>query len=195
MKHSSMYGNHSAHPSLHLLSPADEYSQSTTGFLPTPYGSIGMHYGYTDSNSWRMSPSSADSSSQQGTGSFSSLLNPSDNQYSRGSLQTTYSSPFSSVPLQINHSVSSLSPDSRPTTGYSLSSMSSFPYDTESTSTSISHDYPPGLGPSMIPWQSHSLHESSLAGSPGGGISSGYSSSNTSYGIGVGGSAVHRQKP
>ncbi|KAH8113367.1 HSF-type DNA-binding-domain-containing protein [Phellopilus nigrolimitatus] len=190
MTHSSMYG-------LHPLSPAEEHSQSTAGFSPASYGSAGMQYGYTDSNSWGMSPSSAGSSSQQGTGSLSSLLNPSGNQYSRGSLQTSYPSPFSSVPLQNNHSASSLSPDSRPTTGYSVSSMSSLPYDTESTSTSMSHDYSrPGSGHHrpMSPSRPHSSHKSSLGGGLGGGISSGYSSSNTSYGIGVSGSAVRRQR-
>ncbi|THG94714.1 hypothetical protein EW145_g8089 [Phellinidium pouzarii] len=192
-----MYGgSHSAHPGLHPLSPADEHSQS--GFSPASYGSTGMQYGYADSNSWALSPSSAGSSSQQGTGSLSSLLNPSGNhQYSRGSLQQqSYPPPFSSVPLQNNHSTVSLSPDSRPTTGYSVSSMSSLPYDTESTSTSISHDYSrPGSSHHrpMSPSRPHSSHKFSLGGSLGG-MSSGYSSSSTGYGVGVGGSAVRRQR-
>ncbi|KAI5118559.1 hypothetical protein M0805_002939 [Coniferiporia weirii] len=196
LAHGSMYGgSHSAHPGLHPLSPADDHSQSTS-YSPASYGSTGMQYGYADSNSWAMSPSSASSSSQQGTGSLSSLLNPSGNQYSRGPLQTTYPSPFSSVPLQNNHSTASLSPDSRPTTGYSVSSMSSLPYDTESTSTSMSHDYSrPGSSHHrpMSPSRPHSSHKSSLGGGLGG-MNSAYASSNTSYGVGVSGSAVRRQR-
>ncbi|KAF6761325.1 hypothetical protein DFP72DRAFT_880749 [Ephemerocybe angulata] len=39
-----------------------------------------------------------------------------------------WASPFSSMPMQGEHSASSLSPDSCPATGYSMSSVSSMPY-------------------------------------------------------------------
>lgn len=193
LAHSSMYGgSHSAHPGLQPISPADDHSQSASGFSPASYGS-GMQYGYADSSSWAaMSPSSA-GSSQQGTGSLSSLLNPSgNNQYSRATMQSSYPSPFSSVPVPNNHSASSLSPDSRPTTGYSASSMSSMPYDTESTSTSMSHEYSrPGSSHHrpISPTRPHSSHKSSLGGGLGG-MNSSYASS-AGYSIG---SAVRRQR-
>ncbi|KXN86355.1 Heat shock factor protein 4 [Leucoagaricus sp. SymC.cos] len=62
------------------------------------------------------------------SGSLSSLLNPSSSGYSRPAptINTSYGSPFSSMPMQEQNS--SVSPESRPTTGYSISSMSSLPY-------------------------------------------------------------------
>jgi hypothetical protein len=64
------------------------------------------------------------------------LLNPS-NGYTRPTptINTSYS-PFSSMPMHGEHSASSMSPDSRPNTGYSMSSVSSLPYDEH-----IHHDY------------------------------------------------------
>ncbi|KAL5530629.1 hypothetical protein ACEPAF_6887 [Sanghuangporus sanghuang] len=183
-------GSHSAHPGLHPISPADEHSQSAAGFSPASYGS-NMQYSYGDSGSWGMSPTSA-GSSQQSTGSLSSLLNPSGNQYSRATMQPSYHGSFSGVSMPNNHSASSLSPDSRPTTGYSASSMSSMPYDTESTSTSMSHDYSrPGSSHHrpISPTRPHSSqHKSSLGG--GLGMNSGYSSS-AGYGMS---SAVRRPR-
>ena len=192
LAHSSMYGgSHSAHPGLHPISPADDHSQSSAGFSPASYGS-GMQYGYPDSSSWGMSSSSA-GSSQQGTGSLSSLLNPTGNQYSRATMQSSYPAPFSSVSVPTNHSTSSLSPDSRPTTGYSASSMSSLPYDTETTSASMSHEYSrPGSSHHrpVSPPRPHSSHKSSFGGGIGG-MNSAYSSSATGYGMS---SAVRRQR-
>ncbi|EJD01055.1 uncharacterized protein FOMMEDRAFT_29831 [Fomitiporia mediterranea MF3/22] len=192
LAHSSMYGgSHSAHPGLHPISPADDHSQSAAGFSPASYGS-GMQYGYADSSSWGMSPSSA-GSSQQSTGSLSSLLNPSGSQYQRTTMQSSYPAPFTGVSVANNHSASSLSPDSRPTTGYSASSMNSIPYDTETTSTSMSHDYSrPGSSHHrpISPARPHSSHKPGLGGGLGG-MNSGYSSSAAGYGMG---SAVRRPR-
>lgn len=190
LAHGGVYGgSHSAHPGLHPISPADEHPQSATAFSPSSYGSAGMQYGYSTADSqssWSMSPTSA-SSSQQSTGSLSSLLNPSGGQYSRP-LQSTYPGAFSGVSVQGNHSTSSVSPDSRPTTGYSLSSVSSLPYDTESTS--MSHDYSrPSSGHHrpLSPPRPHSSHKIGGVNA----MSSGYPSS---QGYISSGSAIRRQR-
>jgi len=70
-------------------------------------------------------------------------LNPSNGGYSRPAptINTSYGSPFSSMPME--HSASSMSPDSRPTTGYSMSSVSSLPYqDDYSSRPNSSHHRP-----------------------------------------------------
>ena len=68
---------------------------------------------------------------------LSSLLNPSSSGYSRPNptINTSYASPFSSIPMQGERSASSLSLDGRPATGYSISE-SSMPYDDH-----FQHDY------------------------------------------------------
>ncbi|KLO12816.1 hypothetical protein SCHPADRAFT_828865 [Schizopora paradoxa] len=137
----SMYGSHSAHPGLHPISPADDVNSSFNSAYSGSHMTTGQ-YPYStsaasESNTWAFSPVSAGGSTSSGhSGSLSSLLNPSGNQYTRGTLAaaSAYASPYGSMPAQGNHSTSSLSPDSRPTTGYSVSSMSSLPYETEGTS-------------------------------------------------------------
>lgn len=92
-------------------------------------------YPYSEQNNWGSYPSSNGNSSSH-SGSLSSLLNPSSSGYSRPAptINTSYGSPFSSMPMQ-EQNTSSVSPDSRPTTGYSISSMSSLPYQDDL------HDY------------------------------------------------------
>lgn len=121
------------------------------------------------------------------TGSLSSLLNPSGGQYPRP-LQSSYGGPFSGVTVQGTHSTSSVSPDSRPTTGYSLSSVSSLPYDTEGTSTGMSHDYSrPNSGHHRpLSPRPHSSHKLAMN-------SGGYTTSNQGY-AGISGSAIRRQR-
>lgn len=96
-----------------------------------------------EQNSWSSFSNGYNGSSSH-NGSLSSLLNPSHNGYSRPTptINTSYASPFSSLPLQGEHSASSLSPDSRPTTGYSISSVSSLPYQEDYSRPSSSHHRP-----------------------------------------------------
>ncbi|KAK0490712.1 HSF-type DNA-binding-domain-containing protein [Armillaria novae-zelandiae] len=132
---SGMYSHApSHHPGHHSLSPtADEppFAYGNTNPYPSSY--------QEPQNSNWFPPVNNGSSSHNG--SLSSLLNPSSNGgYSRPTptINTSYSSPFSSMPMQTEHSASSLSPDShsRPTTGYSMSSVSSMPYQDEYHSNS-----------------------------------------------------------
>ena len=97
----------------------------------------------TEQNNWSTFSNGYNGSSSH-NGSLSSLLNPSHNGYSRPNptINTSYTSPFSSMPLQSEHSASSLSPDSRPTTGYSISSVSSLPYQDDYSRPSSSHHRP-----------------------------------------------------
>ncbi|KAG2043025.1 HSF-type DNA-binding-domain-containing protein [Suillus americanus] len=85
-------------------------------------------YSYTDSN-WQYSPNSTTSNH---SGSLSSLLNPpSNNGYGprpTPTINTSYAT-YSGVSMHSDNSPPSLSPDSRPTTGYSISSVSSLPYE------------------------------------------------------------------
>lgn len=198
---SSVYGgSHSAHPGLHPISPADDHVQSPAAFSPPGYASTGsISYGYSDSSSWAtMSPTNP-TSTQQNTGSLSSLLNPSGSHYQRSSMQTASGYP-SQYPAPLNtHSASSMSPDSRPTTGYSVTSM---PYDSENTSTSMStahtNDYSrPGSSHHrpMSPARPHSGHKTGLSGGLGG-INSAYSSSGTGNysGVSLSNSAVRRPR-
>ncbi|THH10250.1 hypothetical protein EW146_g8435 [Bondarzewia mesenterica] len=144
MSSHGMY-NHSPHP-LHPISPSED---AAGGFSNMPYTTSGRDvmpsqytYGPEQSN-WQFSPVSSGSSSGH-SGSLSSLLNPSSSGYppSRPTINTSYSSSLSSVSMQ--HSASSLSPDSRPATGYS--SISSITYE-EGNGHGYSHDYSrPGSG-------------------------------------------------
>ncbi|KAF9535101.1 HSF-type DNA-binding-domain-containing protein [Crepidotus variabilis] len=118
--------------------PISNYSSSTRDMVVPS-----NQYSNTEQNSWS-NFSNGYSGSSSHNGSLSSLLNPSSNGYSRPAptIQTNYSSPFSSMPLQGEHSASSLSPDSRPTTGYSMASVSSMPYQDDYSRPGSSHHRP-----------------------------------------------------
>ncbi|GBE79308.1 hypothetical protein SCP_0205060 [Sparassis crispa] len=143
---------HSAHP-LHSITPTDD-TPSSASFSPLTYSHQGRdsmmlpspstQYPYTDqTSSWSFSPNT---NSSHSSGSLSSLLNPSSSVsgYSTGSRAAapppinTYSS--YSVLGRSHHSAAPLSPDSRPTSGYSISSISSLatPYE---DSHHFAHDY------------------------------------------------------
>jgi hypothetical protein len=119
---------------LHPISPAEDHGNFTS--LPYPHNrdvmmsSSTTYSSYPEQNNWSFSPVSSGSSSSH-SGSLTSLLNPPSNGTTypptRPTINTSYPSSLSSVSMQ--HSASSLSPDSRPATGYSVSSMSSLPYD------------------------------------------------------------------
>ncbi|KAF7355172.1 AGC/RSK protein kinase [Mycena sanguinolenta] len=113
--------HHSPHP-LNPMTPSDD-SPTSPAFNSMPPYQTPSQYPYSDSH-W----SSQNTSYSSHNGSLSSLLNPSNGGYSRPTptINTSYGSPFSSMPME--HSASSMSPDSRPTTGYSMSSVSSLPY-------------------------------------------------------------------
>ncbi|KAG6837946.1 hypothetical protein H0H93_008340 [Arthromyces matolae] len=136
--HVSSHGNlYNSPHTLHPLTPSDDPPTSGAGYNGISSYSTSNRdmmvsspqYPYHDQPSWSYSQNSNSSSSSH-NGSLSSLLNPSGGGYSRPTptINTTYGSPFSSIPMQTEHSASSLSPDSRPTTGYSMSSVSSLPY-------------------------------------------------------------------
>lgn len=141
LAHSNLY-SHSSH-TLHPITPTED-SPTSAGFNSmSSYSSSNRdmmvsssQYPYAENN-WSFSSASNGSSSSH-NGSLSSLLNPSSSGYSRPTptINTTYASPFSSMPMQ-EHSASSMSPDSRPTTGYSISSVSSLPYQDDH----LHHDY------------------------------------------------------
>ncbi|KAG5637058.1 hypothetical protein H0H81_005970 [Sphagnurus paluster] len=142
ISHGNLYSSpHTLHP----ITPTDD-SPTSTGFnAMSSYSTSNRdmivsssQYPYNDQPSWSYSQNSNGSTSSH-NGSLSSLLNPSGGGYSRPNptINTSYSSPFSSMPMQAEHSASSLSPDSRPTTGYSMSSVSSLPYHDDH----IQHDY------------------------------------------------------
>ena len=127
---------HISHPasyhSSHLNTPIDE--SPTSGPFTMPYSSASReiivsspHYSYPEQNHWGSYSANSGNSSSHG-GSLSSLLNPSGSGYSRPTptINTSYGSPFSSMPMHDQNS--SVSPDSRPATGYSISPMSSMPY-------------------------------------------------------------------
>ncbi len=201
----SMYGSHSAHPGLHPISPADDVNSGFSSAYSGSHMTTGQ-YPYStsaanESGTWAFSPVSAGGSTTSGhSGSLSSLLNPSGNQYARGTLAAaSYASPYGSMAAQGNHSTSSLSPDSRPTTGYSVSSMSSLPYETEGTSVhhgGSEYNSRPNSSHyrASSPPRPHSSHHKSgisQAGMPLG--PGGYSSSGMGLGIGsAAGSAVRR---
>ena len=141
---SSLY-SHSSH-TLHPITPSDDppannyhpmsnYSNSNRDIVVSS-----SQYSYPEQNSWSFASNGASSTHN---GSLSSLLNPT-NGYSRPTptINTSYGSPFSSIPMQGEHSASSLSPDSRPTTGYSMSSVSSLPYQDDYSRPGSSHHRP-----------------------------------------------------
>ncbi|KAF8665747.1 hypothetical protein AX16_000195 [Volvariella volvacea WC 439] len=142
LSHSTIY-NHSPH-TIHPITPTDD-SPASAGFTSMssyPSSSRDMmvsssQYGYPEQNSWSF-PSAPNSSSSSHNGSLSSLLNPTSSGYSRPNptINAPYPAPFTSMPMQ-EHSASSMSPDSRPTTGYSMSSVSSLPYQDDH----LQHDY------------------------------------------------------
>ncbi|EIW86044.1 hypothetical protein CONPUDRAFT_148165 [Coniophora puteana RWD-64-598 SS2] len=136
--HHGMYNQNHSH-NLHPISPAVEspstqlsamgsgsgYSHSTHSHNDTIVQS--SQYPYYD-QSWSFPPNGSSSHS----GSLSSLLNPPNSSgYSRPTptINTSYASNHSGMPIHNDHSPPSLSPDSRPTTGYSMSSVSSLPYE------------------------------------------------------------------
>jgi len=139
----SMYSSpHTLHPIAH----ADESHSSSfhhmSNYSNSSRDMVSSQYSYPEQNNWSSYSSTNGSSSH--SGSLSSLLNPSSNGYSRPAptINTSYASPFSSMPMQGEHSASSLSPDSRPTTGYSMSSVSSMPYQDDYSRPSSSHHRP-----------------------------------------------------
>ncbi|KAI0269232.1 HSF-type DNA-binding-domain-containing protein [Gloeopeniophorella convolvens] len=128
LSHGGIYpSSHSLHP----ISPAEDHGSFNPLHYP-PNREVmvpSSTYSYPEQNNWSFSPISSGSSSSH-SGSLTSLLNPSNGSAyppTRPTINTSYPSSLSSVSMQ--HSASSLSPDSRPATGYSVSSMSSLPYD------------------------------------------------------------------
>lgn len=126
---------------LQPISPADESPThqfsamgANSGYAHNQQVSSSQ-YPYTD-QSWSFSPNSSTSSH---SGSLSSLLNPpTTNGYGARptpTINTSYASSYSNVSMHSDHTPPSLSPDthSRPTTGYSISSVSSLPYEESPT--------------------------------------------------------------
>ena len=158
--HGGMY-SHSSH-TLHPVTPSED-TQSTSAFGSMSYSSSGREmmlpspssqYQYADqSSTWSFTPGSA--STAHSSGSLSSLLNPSSNITSGYSSSTrpqpaainTYTSSYPQI-SRSHHSAGPVSPDSRPTSGYSASSMSSLPTPYEdSNAHHFAHDYSrPGSG-------------------------------------------------
>jgi|SRR6267142_2263295 len=131
LSHGGMYpSSHALHP----VSPAEDHNTFNSLHYPSNREvmvSSSPAYPYPpEQSNWSFSPISSGSSSSH-SGSLTSLLNPPSNGSTyppaRPTINTSYPSSLSSVSMQ--HSASSLSPDSRPATGYSVSSMSSLPYD------------------------------------------------------------------
>ncbi|KAH7887925.1 HSF-type DNA-binding-domain-containing protein [Phlebopus sp. FC_14] len=142
--HHSIYNqSHNLQP----ISPADESPTAQFSAMGPGTGythqtqQVSSQYPYTDQN-WSFSPNSSTSSH---SGSLSSLLNPpTNNGYSTRptpTINTSYTSSYSNVSMHSDHTPPSLSPDthSRPTTGYSMSSVSSLPYEDSPSS----HSYHP----------------------------------------------------
>ncbi|EJF62961.1 hypothetical protein DICSQDRAFT_83750 [Dichomitus squalens LYAD-421 SS1] len=155
--HGGMY-SHSSH-TLHPVTPTEDTQSSAFGsmsysssgrdtmILPSP----SSQYQYSDQQSnWSFSSGAP---SAHSTGSLSSLLNPTA---SSTSLASGYSGSSRPQPAAINtytssyaplsrnhHSAGPVSPDSRPTSGYSASSMSSLPtpYEDQSAHHFGGHDY------------------------------------------------------
>lgn len=159
--HGGMY-SHSSH-TLHPVTPTED-TQSPSTFGSMNYSSTGresmmlpspsQQYQYSDQQSTWFSNSSA-SAAAHSSGSLSSLLNPSSNMsssYSASRPQPAAINTYTSSYPQMNRSHPSagpVSPDSRPTSGYSASSMSSLPtpYEESSGHHFAHHDYSrPGSG-------------------------------------------------
>ncbi|KAH7903536.1 HSF-type DNA-binding-domain-containing protein [Hygrophoropsis aurantiaca] len=167
--HHSMYNHHHSQ-NIHPITPTED--SPTTQFSAMAPGSGYGHqssqhrdmvvpssqYPYTEPN-WQFSPVSNSSSSSH-SGSLSSLLNPPSNNNGYGArptptINTSYtSSTYSGVQMHSDHSPPSLSPDSRPTTGYSISSVSSLPYE-ESPSQQHHSYHPQTHGDYSRPSSSH----------------------------------------
>ena len=121
-------------------SPTAQFSAMApgTGYAQhAPQVSSSQPYSYTE-QSWTSGHS----------GSLSSLLNPpTSNGYSTRptpTINTSYTPSYSNVSMHSDHTPPSLSPDthSRPTTGYSISSVSSLPYEESPTHHTYQHgDY------------------------------------------------------
>ena len=146
--HSSVY--HQSHHTLHPVTPTDD-SPTSPAYNSMPYSNSSCdimvnnssRYHYTDQGNWQFSSVSNGSSSSH-SGSLSSLLNPSSSGYSSRptpTINTLYTSPFVSMPIHNEHNSSSLSPESRPTTGYSMSSVSSLLYEDHSSLHHVGHNY------------------------------------------------------
>lgn len=152
MPQGAMFGGHHApygHSSHHQLSPADD--QPPFNSMP-PYQNSGrdlmlpsQQYPYQEQSNWSFGSLGPGPNSQSHSGgSLSSLLNPSSGGgggYARPSLNT-YGSSFASMPPQGNHSPSSPT-DSRPNTGYSVSSVTSVGggYDDVKPGHPFAHEY------------------------------------------------------
>jgi len=161
----------------HLSSPADDshsygsgYSGAPTVREPSLYMNSSYTNGNSHSNNWDFPPLNTPSSQSHGGTSLSSLLNHPNNNYgSRLSISTNQVQSFNSVSMPPSSS-SSLSPDSRPTTGYSAtSSMSSLPYEPPSPSdadNSRDYDSRP-LTPNSLS-RPHSANKGNYAGGGGG---------------------------
>lgn len=132
LPHSHLYNSpHTLHPLTHADDSPAPYTNLSSYSSNRDLIVSSSQYPYQEQPSWSFSHASNGSSSNHShNGSLSSLLNPSSHGYPRPSptINTSYTSPFSSIPMQGEHSASSLSPDSRPNTGYSMSSVSSFAY-------------------------------------------------------------------
>ncbi|THH33791.1 hypothetical protein EUX98_g407 [Antrodiella citrinella] len=150
---SNMY-SHSPH-TLHPITPSED-TPSSAAFSPVSYSnssrdmmlsSPSSQYSYASHDNWAFSPTNGNSS--HSGGSLSSLLNPSSSYSANPRAPTTalntYPS-YSSVHMRPHHhsgSTTSLDPDSRPATGYSVSSMSSLPtpYEDSTNHHFAHHDY------------------------------------------------------
>ncbi|KAL4076029.1 HSF-type DNA-binding-domain-containing protein [Scleroderma yunnanense] len=127
-------------------SPTAQFSAmaSGTGYAQhTSQVSPSQPYSYAESG-WSFSPNTSTSSH---SGSLSSLLNPPmSNGYGTRptpTINTSYTSSYSNVSIPSDHTPPSLSPDthSRPTTGYSISSVSSLPYEESPSHHTYHGDY------------------------------------------------------
>lgn len=135
----SPHGMYSQSQGLQSISPTEDSPTaqfsamaSGTGYPQhTPQVSSSQSYSYTEPG-WSFSPNNSTSSH---SGSLSSLLNPpTGSAYSTRptpTINTSYTPSYSSVSMHSDNTPPSLSPDthSRPTTGYSISSVSSLPYE------------------------------------------------------------------
>lgn len=153
--HANMY-SHSPH-TLHPITPNDD-TPASTGFSPMSYSSSSRdsmmlpspssQYPYAEPNNWSFSPNNG--TTGHSSGSLSSLLNPT-NGYSSATrphttgINTYPTTAYQSVSMRSaphNGSTTSLSPDSRPATGYSVSSISSLSTPYEDTAGHFGHhDY------------------------------------------------------
>ncbi|KAI0036086.1 HSF-type DNA-binding-domain-containing protein [Vararia minispora EC-137] len=154
----------SPHP-LHPISPADEQASSGFGMsaaytprgadiLPSsqPYSSYQAEG--TSTPSWSFQSMGASHS-----GSISSLLNHSSGAQTYPPTRPTINTSYAIPPLthsSIPHSASSLSPDSRPATGYSVNSLGGYDDHTRSTSAHYAdyHHHRPGSGRPLTPTSS-----------------------------------------